>query len=122
MIMPTTVSATCKAHHNVSGSLKVSSTPPKGEESSLVDHIDTTSAGTSLGLRGTVTTRRREKCDKRPRTTAADPSTSTQPVQLALDSDMRDPAQFLNRPVHSVMSITTPLTQTMQTVLVRIRY
>ena len=115
VIMPTTVSATCKVHRNVSGSLKVSSTPPKEKESSLVDHIDTTSAGTSLGLRGTVTTRRRGKCDKRPRTTAADPSTSTQPVQLALDSDMRDPAQFLNRPVHSVMSITTPSTQTMQT-------
>ncbi len=62
-----------------------------------------------------MTTRQRGKCDKRPRTTAADPSTSTQPVQLALDSDMRDPAQFLNQPVHSVMSITTPSTQTMQT-------
>ena len=57
VIMPTTVSATCKVHRNVSGSLKVSSTPPKEEESSLVDHIDTTSAGTSLGSRGTVTTR-----------------------------------------------------------------
>jgi len=119
VIMPTTFSATCKVHRNVSGSIEAgsvtSSTPPKEQESSSVDHFDTSSAGTSLGSRGTVTTRRRGKRDKRQRSTAADLSTSTQPVPLALDPDIRDPAQSLNRPVHSVMSITTPSPQTTRT-------
>ena len=119
VIMPTTFSATCKLHRNVSGSLEAgsvtSSTPPKVEESSPVDHIDTSSAGTSLGSRETVITRRRGKRDKRRRTTAADLPTSTQPVQMTFDSDTRDPTQSLNRPVHSVISITTPSPQTMRT-------
>jgi hypothetical protein len=116
VIMPTNVSATCKVHRNVSGPLEVglisSSTPPKEEESSPVDHIDTGSAGTSLGSRGTATTRRGKR-DKMQRTTAADPS--TQPVQLALDSDIRDSPLSLKRPVPSVISSIAPSTPTLGT-------
>ena len=91
VLMPMNMSASCRVYRNVSGSVGVglvsssSSTPRKEEELSQVDQ---NSVGTTIGSKGTMTTRRRGKREKRQNTTAAD--------LLTFEHEIRGPSQTLS--------------------------
>jgi hypothetical protein len=100
VLIQKTISASCKVYRDVSESHGVeatSSSSPQMERKFLLEkYDDASSIGASLSSRGTETTGRRGKRDKRQRT---------------VDSDIRDPLQSCKRPGHSVISSETSVTR-----------
>jgi hypothetical protein len=101
VVIPTSINASCTVYRDVSESHGVettSSSSPQTEKQFLLEkYDDASSIGVSLSSKGTETTGRRGKRDKR---------------QKTIDFEISGPLQPYKRPDHTVISSTAPSTDT----------